>query len=138
MPIDINYDEAGTPKSVLLAYAEYQHLVAKPEERALISQTAGKICELIQQFARDADTDSSDTEISSVGDLPAEDFTPSEQSITEAQKPAPADMRQYKNATGYYDRPGFRVLKGSKATGYTSNTFKSTINLRPPSASEII
>lgn len=124
MPIDINYDEFGKPKTVLLSYQEYQDLLARPDERAIVSQTASKISELIQQFARDEEARDSDADSSTVVEPPVGDFTPTEPRTGEEQRPAPVDVRRYKNATGHYEDAGFRILKGSKASGYPSPSFE--------------
>lgn len=123
MPSEINYDEAGKPKTVLITYEDYRNLLAKPDERAIISQTASRISELVQQFARDADLVDSDDERLIAEEMSPRNFELQELPSDERQKPAPADVRRYKNATGYYDGHGFRVLKGSKASGYPSPTF---------------
>jgi hypothetical protein len=133
MPIEINYDESGRPKTVVLSYDEYQDLLARPDERLIAQQTASKITELIQQFVRDEEAETSIEESADQAPPPDDDFSSVEDSVPPADKPAPPDVRRYKNATGYYDSYGFRVLKGSRASGYPSrafNQFDGAVRLR--------
>ncbi len=126
MPIETNYDENGNAKTVVLSHEEYQSLLARPDERVIIDQTASKITDLIQHYIRSQES-GGELDSSPEIDQSEADFVPAPEDQTPEEKPAPVDVRRYKNAIGYYDSYGFRVLKGSKATGYPSDTFERKV-----------
>ncbi|NQU26618.1 MAG: DUF4357 domain-containing protein [Candidatus Nealsonbacteria bacterium] len=123
MPLEINYDESGKPKTVVLAYDEYQFLLAKTDERVILQQTASRIIGLIHQFVRDEEMQFAEDEPDVEESSPEDEFAVPEDNGPPEEKPAPVDVRRYKDATGYYDSGRFRVLKGSKASGSPSDTF---------------